>query len=624
MLGSFRSSTKTSVSKVLVWAMLGLLAVGLVGFNLSDMASGLAGRNVARVGGQEITRTEFARTMELATNRFGQSIGQPLTVSQAASLGLGEQVLAQLVTGAALDEQVAALGISVPDASVRDEILSRPEFGGAGGFDPDSYRFALERTGMTVPQFEEQVRGDVARALLEAGVSGGVVVPAAAAEAMLAFEREMRDFSYIQLTAAQTPDAVAPADDATLRQWFDENSDRYRAPETRRVSYAAITTGEMAGAMEIDDAALREAYDAAGSRFRTEERRLIDRIVFGSTEDAAAARRRIDAGDSDFAAEATARGLAPGDIEVGTVRALDLSAAARTAVFSGDQPGIVGPVETEFGPALFRVNAILAARETPFDEAAEALRTELGREAAAVRIDAEIDPVEDLLAGGATLEEIGAETALVFGTVDVFEGSTAPLANDPAFRSRAEAAEPGDLPELFNLANGGLAALRVEEVIPPAAQPFEAVAETVAADWRIQAQQTALAERGRALLARLNEGITLEALATAEGLGVFGETGRTRSDVPDGLTAAVLAEAFAQEPGGVGLVEGGAIVTLVRLDAVSAFDAEADAALLEARQAQLSQGVAFDLLQGFAAGAQTAAGVQINRTVIDQTLALYP
>jgi peptidyl-prolyl cis-trans isomerase D len=46
------------------------------------------------------------------------------------------------------------------------------------------------------------------------------------------------------------------------------------------------------------------------------------------------------------------------------------------------RPGIAGPLPSEFGPALYRINAILAATETTFEEARETLKPELAADAA--------------------------------------------------------------------------------------------------------------------------------------------------------------------------------------------------------------------------------------------------
>ena len=56
------------------------------------------------------------------------------------------------------------------------------------------------------------------------------------------------------------------------------------------------------------------------------------------------------------------------DIDLGDVSKSDLGAAGE-AVFALASPGIVGPFMSDLGPALFRMNAVLAAQNTTFDAA---------------------------------------------------------------------------------------------------------------------------------------------------------------------------------------------------------------------------------------------------------------
>ena len=98
---------------------------------------------------------------------------------------------------------------------------------------------------------------------------------------------------------------------------------------------------------------------------------------------------------------------------------------AGEAIFALEEPGVTGPLPSDLGPALYRMNGILSAQETTFEEA----RADLQAEAAADRsrriiIDM-IPQVEDLLAGGADSALLAERTDMQEGqidwNVDVFE-----------------------------------------------------------------------------------------------------------------------------------------------------------------------------------------------------------
>ena len=79
-------------------------------------------------------------------------------------------------------------------------------------------------------------------------------------------------------------------------------------------------------------------------------------------------------------------------------------------MFGTEELGIYGPVTTLLGPAIFRVNAVLDATQITFEEARDELRRQLAQTEAANRIVEATDSIDDLIAGGATLEEVADET----------------------------------------------------------------------------------------------------------------------------------------------------------------------------------------------------------------------
>jgi len=161
---------------------------------------------------------------------------------------------------------------------------------------------------------------------------------------------------------------------------------------------------------------------------------LSNPLVYPTAEAAAAARAKLDAGTSfeDLVAE---RNLTLADIDLGDVSKADLGAAGE-AVFALEGPGVVGPMQSDLGPALFRMNAVLPAQETPFDEARTALASEMQTDAARRAIADKVEAVDDLLAGGASLEDVAKEQGLILATTDYAEGAddNAEIAGYPAFR----------------------------------------------------------------------------------------------------------------------------------------------------------------------------------------------
>ncbi|MEO0914191.1 MAG: peptidylprolyl isomerase, partial [Pseudomonadota bacterium] len=268
MLGSLRTSGKGKSSKVFIWVIMAFLGLGLVAYAFVGVATGIAGTNVASVGSEKVERESYLRVLQSTVNGMSRQFGIPLTMQQARAFGIDQQVLGQLITQAALVGEAKRLGISAGDEAVREELLARPDFQGSGGFNPATYQYVLEQSGLSAPEYEEQVREDLARTILEAGVSGGVIAPPLMAETMLRHEGEERRFSYALLTARNLPEPVGEPSAEDLRQFYEENPEAYTLPEARVVTYIALTPADMAAEVEIMEYLNSSTTECYEMRFR--------------------------------------------------------------------------------------------------------------------------------------------------------------------------------------------------------------------------------------------------------------------------------------------------------------------------------------------------------------------
>ena len=155
-----------------LWIIMGLLVVGLLGFGTGGLSGNL--RTVGEVGDKPITVIAYQRALNEQLRGFEAQVGTSVSFQQAQQFGLDQAALSQVVTRRTLDNEAAQLGISVGDERVRDEVLRVPAFGGIDGqFDRESYRFALQQSGLTETDFEMGIREEISRTLLQGAVVGG-------------------------------------------------------------------------------------------------------------------------------------------------------------------------------------------------------------------------------------------------------------------------------------------------------------------------------------------------------------------------------------------------------------------------------------------------------------------
>lgn len=608
-------------SNLFVWIILGLLFIALAGFGIGSFSGGAS--RVGAVGDVEISAENYARALDQEIRARIAQTGQPVTLATLRAQGVDQAVLQSLVARAALVNEAEMMGLSVGDTEVARQITQIAAFQGLdGAFDRESYEFTLRQNGLSPAEFEQEVREDTARALLQAAVIGGIAPDQTITEALVAYQAETRDARLLIVTEADLPEGVPLPNTADLEDHYAANPARFTRPEARAITYAWVTPAMLMDTVPIDEAALRALYDDRAALYRQPERRLLEQLVFADTAKAQVAFDAIMAGETGFDAILEERGLSFEDVDLGEVTRDDLLPEAAALIFADQDREIIGPAPTPLGPALFRVNAVLDASEITFDEAKEELRAELAAEAARRAIDDLRDPVDDLLAEGLTLEELAETTELVLGRIDYTPTSEDGIAAYDAFRAAALDVDEGDFPELLTLSDGGLFALRLDAIVPPTLPPLAEVRADVRADWRADAIRGAINARAEALMGLLAQGATLEEL----GQVAIERDIRRQGFIPD-APPTLVAQLF--ELGALGdvvLVPGTDRALIAQLDAINpaARDDPNTQILVQVLGQAIAQTQAQDVFEAYGQALQAEAGIRLDQAVINAVHAQFP
>ncbi len=612
-----RPKKKTNIA---VWAVLGLLVFALGGFGIGNFGGSV--RAIGAVGDAEISVNDYALALQAQLRTRQAQTGQAISLATPAGEALAQAVRRQLIGTAALENETARLGLSVGDARVRAEVLATPAFQGIDGkFDREAYAFTLRQNGLSEAEFEENIRSEAASNLTSAAVLAGITAPATHVGAIAAYAGERRDILWLRLDAGALAEPLPAPTEAELQAGYEANPEAYTEPEKKRLTYAALTPEMMAGEIAVEEADLRALYEARADEFNRPERRLVERLVFPDTAAAEAAQAALDAGETSFEDLVAERGLALADIDLGDVTEADLGPAG-ASVFALEGPGIAGPVDTELGPALFRVNAVLAAESTGFEEVRDQLTDELTLDRARREIGDLREGIDDLLAGGATLEEVAAETPMELGTIELAPDTADGIAAYAAFREAAAAVTAEDFPELIELEDGGLFALRLDALLPPALLPLEDVRDRVTADWEAAETEARLLDLSEEIRAARGEGRSF----LAQGYVAEARQDLGRQSFLDGAPASLIEAAFGLEPGATAAVAEGGTVHIIELTRITPEDPEAeDTVALRAQLEQgLVRGLSQDALDLFVRALQAESGISLNQSAINAVHAQFP
>ncbi|QMU57361.1 MAG: peptidylprolyl isomerase [Boseongicola sp.] len=604
---------KKKAGNIFLWIIMVLLIAGLAGFGATNF--GGSARAVATVGEVEIDVNDYARAVQAQTQNFQRQTGQALTPDQLQMLGLDRAALAQSISDAAINNLTLEAGISVGDETISQEITQNPAFFGlSGSFDRETYQFALRQTGLTVAEFEEQLRMNGSSQIVRAAVVGGIRPPALFTETLFNYARETRDVTWVRMTGSDLAEPLPEPSDTELRQFHTDNAELFTQGETRVIDYAWLTPDMILDAIDVDETQLRSVYDSRRDQYAQPERRLVERLVISTQAEADDAKARLDAGEITFDALVAERGLTLADIDMGEP-ALEELGDAGDAVFALTEPGVVGPLPSPFGPALYRMNAILSARETSFEDARDELAEEAARDRARRIIIESLAQVDDLLAGGATVDILEERTDMQAGRIEWRSDVSDGIAGYNEFRLAAANAEVGAFLDVQQFEDGGIFVVSLDEIRPPALRPFDEVRHLVIPEWERANTEAALSKQAQDMANGINSSADFAAL----GLDVETDLGLERSGFVEGTPADFTDTVFDMSGGDLRVLSADGDAWLLRLDAVNAADANTPDAqvAMEQFESQTSAEMAQSLLQAFTQAVLNDTDVSINQAAVN-------
>ena len=627
MLNTLRKAAGTWVAKILLLVLVGSFAVWgisgqLIGIGMSDA--------VVSAGGTEVSLKDYRLAYDRQLNVMSQRFGQRMTREMARALGVENQVLAQLVAGAVLDEQARLMRLGLSKDRIAALTAQDPAFQDANGrFDRQRFDYVLRQVGMRPEDYFANRAQVATRQQIVEAVSDGIKIPDAFLHAASLYRGEDRTVDYLVLPPSVL-EAVAAPDDTTLSAWFEERKKDYAAPDYRKISYVKLEPEAIADEAAISDEDVRADYEKNKARYTTPETRTIEQLVCPSREAAEAALASLKSG-STFEQVVTGEGKTMADVLLGTMtRDAVPDQKVAEAAFALGQGSVSEIVDGAFGPVLVRVTKVTPEVVQPFEEVAGQIRHDMAlAEASRVLLDVH-DSYEDARAGGATLAEAAERLGLKVVTVEaVSRAGQRPdgtvIADLPASAELLREAFETEVNvenDPISLGSNGFVFYEVEGVTPARDRTLDEVRDKVTADWIAAETRTRLSQRTADLEKRLRDGETIDAIAAELGIDKQTKRGLRRDANDADLGGPGVAAVFAVPNGGVGAFDapGDAGSILFRVTEVFEPAAAGAEAIPEPERANFSRGLADDLLDQLVAKLQAELDVRVDQNAVARAL----
>jgi peptidyl-prolyl cis-trans isomerase D len=304
---------------------------------------------------------------------------------------------------------------------------------------------------------------------------------------------EQRDGEAAVVPIAAFTAGLQPTD-AQLQQYYSANSKRYMVPEQRTLRIARIGPEQVSGVAATDQE-IMAYYNANQATYAPSDTRSLSQVVVPDQATANAIAARAKAGATLAAAAAPAGANAAVTTLTDQTRAAYSGVAgnqAATAVFGAGKGAIVGPIHSDFGWVVVKIDGVKAGGGKTLAQVKAEIAAKLNdqkRKAALEDLDSK---VEDAISNGSNFDEAASAGKLPVITTPLITAAGVSR-TDPSFKLPTELAPAlqsgfqmaqNDEPDVVSLPNdAGYAVVSPGQIVPAAPAPLASNRAQVAGDW---------------------------------------------------------------------------------------------------------------------------------------------
>ena len=383
MFDLFRSRAKAV--RIFLGALLVLVALSMVTYLVPGGFGGDRAQDqvVVEIGKEALTFSEVQQRLEMAKRNRSVPPGSAAVFAQ--------QMLDSLISSRALVYEARRMGMTVSDADVANALRAQlPDLFPNGQFaGTQAYAATLEQMGMTIPQFEAEMRDEMLVSRLTGlAVDNAIVTPD---EVAREFQRRGQrvKLEYVEIHADKFKDQVTVSPEE-IRIYFNSVRAQYRTPEKRSFQMLVADAAKIGQKIVIPDDQLRRMYDQNKDQFRIPERVHVRHILLKTTDKQPAEIPQIQAKAEDLLKQLKAGGnfetLArkysedPGSGakggDLGWIVREQTVKAFENAAFSLKPNELSGVIKTEYGFHILQVLEKQDAHVKPFEEVKDQIAEE--------------------------------------------------------------------------------------------------------------------------------------------------------------------------------------------------------------------------------------------------------
>jgi peptidyl-prolyl cis-trans isomerase D len=512
--------------KFILWGVvLVFVLLVFVDWGAGRAGGGGGGNAAVRVGSRSYSEAEFLDEMRRLDQRFSQIYGEQWNELRG-QVDLARQTANMFIDRELQLAEARRVGLTVTPEELQEVILKDPSFRNESGefVGTETYKRIIRAALRTTPEaFEHRLTEDLLIGKLNTLAERNVWISDDEVDREFRAQRELADFDAIQLRYEPFLSEVEILEE-DARTAFEATAEDYHRDEERTIRYLLVETSRLRRTLPIEEVDLRAYYDQHVDEFLEGEQASARHILFrlapnateierGETELRANGVATIARTGVDFAILASEHSEDPGSKDLGG----DLGWFGRgqmvsefeDVVFAAKPGDIVGPIKSQFGYHVIKVEGFRPEHQQPFEEVQEQIRFQVleGRAVAeaearagvlARRLESEAPDTQDQWQAIADEDE-----AVVLNQSPPFSAgeAIAGASDGPGLANAAFAAPVGEITGPVAVPRGWIV-WQLAEIRPEGIPPFEDVRAEVEQQLRRERAVELASDQGRQLAER--------------------------------------------------------------------------------------------------------------------------
>jgi len=398
MLRALRNQTQSIFFKI----FLVLLICGFALWGVGDLTGGNTSKSILKTNNQNITIERAINDL----NRARYSSPTRPSMKETLENGMYNNVLNKLEQEILLNSEGEELELYVPMQVLTRIISDENSFKDPlGKFSQTKFVQSLNNAGLSESKYLEMLKTEANLKQISTPFAINEHYNEKIIKKIIDWQNEIRTIEYDVFPFIDKKNINKPSN-KILNEFFEQNKNKYKLPQTRKFQYVEINPSDFQNKITVTEKQIREKYDNEKSTYITEEKREILQITTQDEQKAIDFVKAVQINNNFAEVAKDLFKLTMNDINLGFLKKDDLPSTNSNDVFNANLNEIIGPVKSQFGFNVYKINKIIPETKKEYLEVKKEIKDKLIYDLSVETLFEKLDAIEDIIAEGSNISEI--------------------------------------------------------------------------------------------------------------------------------------------------------------------------------------------------------------------------